>query len=422
MREAIPNLRHLAAFHAAGERGSLSAAATIVHMTQPAVSQAIASLERDFGAKLLDRSSLGAALTDAGRLCAARIERLLVRLRGAVAELTADASAARHVGRGITATQLLALSAVSDAGGFGPAARAQGVTRATFYRLLRQLEATLGTPLLETTSHGLRPTREAERLAVEVRLAAAELAQARAEVAALVGSDRGGTVIGAMPLARSFIVPSAVLHFSVRWPGHSVAILDGPYENLLQALKLGRADVLVGALRQEIPNDVLQEHLFDDPLAIVVRAKHPLARVARAPKPKELRNYAWIAPRLGSPLRRHYEALLKLIGVMTETAPIECNSLVAARAMLLTSDRLMLLSAHQVRQELVTGELTLLPHPLGRVTRAIGLTIRRGWVPTPAQCELLDAIRSRAASAGLASSHQAGPLSESSRSNCRIGK
>jgi LysR family transcriptional regulator, regulator for genes of the gallate degradation pathway len=395
MRNSIPNLRHLAAFRAAAQCGTLNGAAAVVHMTQPAVSQAIAALERDFGVALFERSSAGSALTEAGRLCAARIERILARLRDAIAEVTAGSQAAQRAGRGITATQLLALTAVSDGGGFSAAAKTQGVTRATFHRSLRQLEATLGTALLETTSHGLRLTREAERLAVEVRLAAAEIAQARAEVTAFAGADRGGTVIGAMPLARSFIVPSAVLAFSVRWPGHSVAILDGPYESLLQALRLGRADVLVGALRQEIPSDVLQEHLFDDPLAIVVRAGHPLAvgGAGRVPKPDELRSYAWIAPRPGSPLRRHYESLIKTVAEGTGAAAIECNSLVAARAILLASDRLMLLSAHQVRQELAVGQLALLAHPLGRVTRAIGLTVRRGWIPTKAQRELLEAIR-----------------------------
>jgi hypothetical protein len=42
MQESIPNLRHLAAFRAAAERGSLSAAAA-VHLTQAAVADGGAS-------------------------------------------------------------------------------------------------------------------------------------------------------------------------------------------------------------------------------------------------------------------------------------------------------------------------------------------------------------------------------------------
>src|SRR5204863_69537 len=97
---------------------------------------------------------------------------------------------------------------------------------------------------------------------------AAQLFRARAHG----GGARGGsTVIGAMPLARSVLVPRAVLEFAALRPEHAISILDGPYESMLAALRRGSADVLIGALRDPIPfDDILQEHLFDDPLAIVV--------------------------------------------------------------------------------------------------------------------------------------------------------
>src|SRR6185312_14281680 len=208
-----------------------------------------------------------------------------------------------------------------------------------------ELERRIGAPLFETTSHGLRPTREALELCRQLQLAIAEIQQARAELAGLQGTERGQTVIGAMPLGRSFIVPETVLEFAARRPEHQIAILDGPYENLLDALRRGRADVLVGALRESIPQDVVQELLFEDPLAIIVRKDHPLARMSRerrragrirrAPPVEALARFAWIAPRPASPLRRHFERLFRGTTQRRPAAPIECNSLVAARALLL---------------------------------------------------------------------------------------
>jgi DNA-binding transcriptional LysR family regulator len=58
----------------------------------------------------------------------------------------------------------------------------------------------------------------------------------------------------------------------------------------------------------------------------------------------------------------------------------------------------MLLSEQQARHELAAGELVALPHPEGRVVRAIGLSVRRDWRPTPAQTELLDILRAVARS------------------------
>jgi LysR family transcriptional regulator, regulator for genes of the gallate degradation pathway len=399
----IPNLRHLAVFCTVARLGSVSAAARAAHLSQPAVTQAIGSLEEDFGSAFFSRTVHGMELTEAGKLCAGRVASALQRLDEAVAAAAPQSEA--HGGgltHGITARQLYALVAAIEAGGFGPAARHIGMTRATIQRAARELEQRIGVPLFETTSHGLRPTREALRLGLQVQLAVAELAQARAEVAAAAGAESGHTVIGAMPLGRSFMVPEAVLRFAARRPQHRVSILDGPYESLLDALRRGRADVLVGALREQIPPDALQEPLFEDPLAIIVRRGHPLEKMSgggrRAPPGEALARFAWIAPRAGSPLRRHFERLFSGVSAQPPAAAIECNSLIAARSLLLRSDRAMLLSAQQAHHELAAGELVALPHPAGRVVRAIGLTLRRDWQPTAAQAELLDMLRAVARS------------------------
>ena len=395
---ATPNLRHLVLFDEVVRRGSVSAAARAAHLSQPAVTQAVAQVEAALGARLMQRSYAGLALTGAGRAAAQRIERALQMLREALAAVRPRASGGHEseVLRGITSTQLQALMAVAEAGAFARAARRVGRARAAVHRAARQLEKSLGTELFEVTSHGVRPTREAEKLALRTRLAFAEIAQAQAEVAAAQGTGSGATVIGAMPLARSVLVARAVLEFANLRPEHGLTILDGPYESMLGALRRGSADVLVGALRDPIPyEDIVQEHLFEDPLAIVVGAQHPLAG-GGAPTLAALAPFPWIAPRRGSPLRRHFDALLARLGGGPAVAPIECNSLIAARSMLLASERVMLLSEHQIQHELITRQLVALPHPLGAVTRAIGLTVRRDWQPTAVQAQLVEGLRRHA--------------------------
>jgi DNA-binding transcriptional LysR family regulator len=286
--------------------------------------------------------------------------------------------------------------AVVEAGAFARAARRRGRARAAVHRAARQLEKSLGTALFEVTSFGVRPTREAEKLALRTRLAFAEIAQGQAEVAAAEGTGSGATTIGAMPLARSVLVARAVLEFAQTRPEHAITILDGPYESMLKALRHGGADVLVGALRDPLPaEDIVQEHVFDDPLAIVVGAAHPLAGVA-VPTLAALARFPWIAPRRDSPLRRHFDALIGRLESRPTVAPIECNSLIAARSMLIESDRVMLLSEHQIHHELETGQLVALPHPFGAVARSIGLTVRRDWRPTEVQAQLIDGLRRHA--------------------------
>jgi LysR family transcriptional regulator, regulator for genes of the gallate degradation pathway len=394
-----PNLRHLQCFREILRLGTLSAAARAMHLSQPAMTQAVSGLESYFGARLLIRRSGGVSTTPAGEICRLRIDRALDQLSDALADTrgTDRGDATRFVRSG----HLDALSAVVEFGNFSVAARAQRTSQSNVHRSARALERTLGLPLFEKTSFGVTPTRDAERLARRVRLAFQELSQALAEIQALQGAASGRTVIAALPLARSYLLPAALLEFSQAEPQHGVEIIEGTYAHLLAGLRSGESDVLIGALRDPVPAaDVMQEHLFDDPLAIVARADHPLA--GRRPTAASLRKYEWIAPRRGSPLRAHFDALLASKGMGLPDPSLECNSLGAARAFLLESNRLMLLSAHQIHYEMAAGLLVALPLPSGDMTRPIGLTLRRNWRPTSIQERLLAVLR-RVARAAAAS-------------------
>ena len=61
------NLHHLRVFHAAAEAGGITAGAARLNLSQPAASREIKELESRLAVALLDRSSRGMMLTEAGR-------------------------------------------------------------------------------------------------------------------------------------------------------------------------------------------------------------------------------------------------------------------------------------------------------------------------------------------------------------------
>ena len=65
------------------EAGSFSAAADSLHLTQSAVSQQIAALERETGTKLLDRNHGSVRLTDPGTALVTHAEAVICRLEEA---------------------------------------------------------------------------------------------------------------------------------------------------------------------------------------------------------------------------------------------------------------------------------------------------------------------------------------------------
>ncbi len=83
-------LNELQVLQAVAAERSFSRAATRLHRTQPAVSQAIRRLEEELGERLFDRSSKGGRLTEAGTILldyAERLTRLKDEAEGAVREL-----------------------------------------------------------------------------------------------------------------------------------------------------------------------------------------------------------------------------------------------------------------------------------------------------------------------------------------------
>jgi DNA-binding transcriptional LysR family regulator len=80
-------LRELAAFVAIAEEGGLSAASRRLHVSQPALSQTVNSLERELAVNLLVRSNTGVQPTEAGMAFLAEARAILARRDQALATM-----------------------------------------------------------------------------------------------------------------------------------------------------------------------------------------------------------------------------------------------------------------------------------------------------------------------------------------------
>jgi LysR family transcriptional regulator, regulator for genes of the gallate degradation pathway len=397
--EEIPNFRHLRAFREVARLGGISHAAGRVHLSQPAITQAIAKLENQLGLPLFERQPTGMTLTAAGTVFLARVERLLDHLRAGARDAQ-KVGQRRGGGRGfvdfdqmLTVAQVRALIAIGNTGNFSLAARSVSLSQPSLHRAARDLERLAGMALFNRGAAGIGLTAPARVLIQHVMLALAELRQGFSEVAAMRGVARGRIVVGSMPLARSVILPSAITELARAHPATGVSVIDGPYDDLLHGLRHGAIDLLIGALRDPVPiDDVEQEPLFTDPLAVIARTAHPLAA-----KPHiggaDLAASRWVLPRPGTPTRDRFAAILAAYGIPEPAGIIEASSLDLIRGLLLSSDMLTLLSPHQIRRDRDMGLLASLPVALAGAERPIGLTVRRGWRPTPVQQDFLVALR-----------------------------
>src|SRR6516162_9489870 len=117
-------------------RGSIARTASVLGYTPSAVSQQLATLEREAGTALLDRSARRAELTDAGRRLAGHAERILAMVEEAETDLSAEA--AEPAGR------VVATAFPSAAVAFAPALARSLRTHPRLTLLLRQTGAREG--------------------------------------------------------------------------------------------------------------------------------------------------------------------------------------------------------------------------------------------------------------------------------------
>lgn len=385
------NVRHLRAMAAICRLGSVSAAAQAISLSQPAVTQGMARLEQQLGRPLFERRTDGMTPTPAGAVLCARVDK-------ALASLAAGFRAARggsalggfaEADRLVTMAQLRALIALADAGSYISASAATGLSQPSLHRAVRELETASGLTLFVRRGRGVAITKAGRIVVRAFRLARTELQAGLFEIAALAGAATGRIAVGAMPLARAKLIPQAVARFHAAHPEVRIDIVDGPHAELMEQLRDGDLDFLIGALRYPEPGkDVEQRRLFDDHLVIAGRARHPLAG-SNIPSAAELARYPWVIARGGTPMRRLWEKMFTSAGVEPPAAPVTCGSVLAIRSLLLEGDYLTLLSPDQIARDVESGLITTIGEPLPGTSRPIGITVRAGWQPTGLQQEFL---------------------------------
>lgn len=380
------NLRHLRVFVNVARESSVTRAAEMCNLSQPAVTQAIAKLERLAGQPLFHHGVQGLFVNEAGEMLGRRVERALSFLDHAMA------SCSPRLSLTATTAQLSALVAVREMENFTLAARHLGIAQPTVHRAVTQLESEVGKPLFERSPSGMRPTRICRVLADSAQLAFAELDQAAMELAERCGREVGRIVVGAMPLARSYILPGAITRFRRSRPKLPIRIDEGSYDDLLSGLRRGEIDFLIGALRDPLPiADVEQYRLFDDDLVLVVGPDHPLAArdgITLA----DLAAFPWIVARPGAPTRSLFDNLFKDQPGGPPEQLVETGSLIFMRQLVRQSDHVGCISRIQAAADISYGLVTPLKFTLPDSSRAIGVTTRTNWFPTPAQRAFLDEV------------------------------
>lgn len=393
----IPNLRHLRAFVAVAHCGSVGHAALRIHITQPAVTQAIANLEALVGARLFDRRSTGSYLTNAGLILQRRVQRFFTMVEQSLLNCCPPGAAGNNhsVINTITNTQLRSLILTAEPANAAHAAKALGVSEATLYRSARGLEQILGCSLFQPTANGVVSTESGLELARKVGLAVKEIDYALREIRGAQGQTASQLALGVLPMSGSFALARAVNALTSKHPYCRVTIIEGPYLTLLKSLRAGEVDMNFGMVRKpEWACDVEELPFFDDNFCIVVRRNHPLTYLDHVTQ-EHLTQYEWVVPPPGTPRRRAVDECFSK-GPSPDRFSIETSSTSVIRSLISNSDRVSVLSKHEVESE-GSHLFTILPIKVGKPS-VKGITMRADWLPTYIHSEFIEILKFYAAS------------------------
>jgi DNA-binding transcriptional LysR family regulator len=294
--------------------------------------------------------------------------------------------------------QLRVFRAVLECNSITEAARILHISQPAASQQLADLEASLGVPLLERRSRGVRLTAAGEVLSRHTwRLFQEEEAAERA-LQALLGLELGQLAVGASTTVGNYIVPGLFGELHRSHPNVKLELEIGNTARIREQLIEGRVDLglteglLASGSRQL---EALNVEVFThDEMVLIVSASHPLAAATGSVRADALERLPFIVRERGSGTRDVVEDALArqqitILPVMSLGSTEAIKSAVAAGLGAAFVSRLTL------DLELSSGQLRVIELADFRLRRALSLLTLEGKPPSPAATEFLRLLRER---------------------------
>lgn len=219
--------------------------------------------------------------------------------------------------------QLEAFSAVVSIGSMTGAAKAIGRSQPAMTRLIQDLEAEVGFPLLHRNGPRISPTAQGVAFAeqVEVFLSGLRAIGDRAEAIGRLALSP--IQIAAVPALASSLLPSTLARITPELLPDKIHVQSISAENVVQAVTAGTADL--GLASWPLDNPGIEVHWQAEvQCQAVVSVEHPLAGLPTI-KPGDLRDHRLIVAANPYRLRMPIEEALAAHGISMSRV-IDCNA------------------------------------------------------------------------------------------------
>lgn len=294
--------------------------------------------------------------------------------------------------RRVRIRQLQIVVAVADHGSLLQAALHLGVNQPSITKMITSVEEIIGVQIFDRLPRGVMPNEFGKAFIASARRILAEIDRVETDIAQIADGRSGALAIGALPTAAAGLLPAVLPRFRQAYSGIAVSLIDGTTNKLLPALQAGALDLVAGRLYEtETKDDLRREVLYNEPLAIICRAGHPILRREMLEK-EHIEACEFALPSPTQRLSQDVERAIAETG-LTIGLPLRSTSLPCIREYVLGGDALTILPRLMVVGDLLRGTMDIVPFALRRQERPAGvITLRHRQIST-AQKAFLDVLR-----------------------------
>ena len=273
------------------------------------------------------------------------------------------------------------------------AAQRLAVTQPAVSKSLRELEAILEVALFERTRRGVRLTEQGSVFLRHAEAVLNALHRGLESVEAVRAAGGGFVTVGVLPTVAARLMPETVRRFIEIQPAQTVRVISGTNPVLIERLRQGELDMVVGRLSNpELMAGLNFEYLYSERLSLVVRPGHAMLG-ERDFDLARLRDQVVILPTPEMIIRPAVERLLAQHGLETLPRSVESVSNAFARTFTRASDAIWIISHGVVATDLAEGALAELRVDTGDTGGPVGLTTRIDTVATSAALLFMDTVR-----------------------------
>ena len=292
------------------------------------------------------------------------------------------------------------------------------MTQSAASKALGEVEAMLGESIFERSKQGMVPNPFGQCVVRYARLLASDISALCREVADIRSGTGGRLAVGAIMGAIPTCVVPAVEGIQRQYPGLSVEIVEDTSANMLPLLDDGRLDVVVGrATVSANPSNYAYQALGDEPLCVVVGARHPPFALndkcdgsakrrkgnkaqTRALSFADLAGHRWIHYTAGMPMHDLVHREMDLAGVPVPVGAITTASTFVTVSLLQGSAELVSILPTAVAKVFADrGMLTILPINLQSRSETFGVVTRKQGVVSAIAQQFIEAMRQRSTGA-----------------------